>query len=303
MIRWVSYGFVLVALLAPRWAVSKDNPIEVGTVRWQRDFDAALDASKESGKPLFVLFQEIPGCSGCQAFGRDVLSNPLLVEAIEDEFIPVLIYNNRAGGDDSALLKRFGEPAWNYQVVRFLDADGKDLIPRKDRVWSTSGIAARSVDALKKAGRPVPKYLRELALENDAAKLKQCAFSMYCFWTGEVQFGKITGVISTEAGWIDHQEVTRVTYNEKVISLEELKNKAGTLPGIGHFYSEKNVDADYHVAKSSDQKRQLSGWKEIRSITGITPMQLTKINAFAPTNRKEALEWLSPRQRSELVGL
>ena len=37
------------------------NLIEAGDVRWGRDFDAAL---ANSGKPVLVLFQEIPGCSG-----------------------------------------------------------------------------------------------------------------------------------------------------------------------------------------------------------------------------------------------
>jgi len=37
------------------------NPIEVGDVRWGRDFDAALKMSAESGKPVLVLFQEVPG--------------------------------------------------------------------------------------------------------------------------------------------------------------------------------------------------------------------------------------------------
>ena len=59
------------------------NPIEVGDVRWGRDFDAASANSAKTGKPLLVLFQEIPGCTGVQKFGREVLTNPLLVEAIE----------------------------------------------------------------------------------------------------------------------------------------------------------------------------------------------------------------------------
>jgi len=37
------------------------NPVEVGDVHWGRDFDAALKMSAESGKPVLVLFQEVPG--------------------------------------------------------------------------------------------------------------------------------------------------------------------------------------------------------------------------------------------------
>jgi hypothetical protein len=139
------------------------NPVEAGDVRWGRDFDAALQKSAETDKPVFLLFQEIPGCSGVRRFGREVLTNPVLVRAIEGEFIPVLIYNNRSSGMDRKILERYGEPAWNYQVIRFLDADGRDVIPRKDRVWTTGGVAKRMVSALAAVNRPVPDYLAGLA--------------------------------------------------------------------------------------------------------------------------------------------
>ena len=79
--------------VAPITSARPSQPVEVGVVRWQRDFDAALAKSRTSQKPVLVLFQEVPGCAGCQTFGKTVLSNPLLVEAIETEFVPVVVYN------------------------------------------------------------------------------------------------------------------------------------------------------------------------------------------------------------------
>lgn len=155
---------ILVVGVAAYGGDTTKNPIEAGNVRWGRDLDAALNNSAKTGKPVLVLFQEIPGCSGVQKFGREVLTNPSLVEAIENEFFPVLVYNNRKGGPDEELLRRFQEPAWNYQVIRFLDAAGRDVIPRKDRVWTTGGVASRMVEALEAANRPVPKYLEDLAI-------------------------------------------------------------------------------------------------------------------------------------------
>ena len=92
-----------------------------------------------------------------------MLTNPQLVKAIEEEFIPMLVYNNRSGGMDRELLERYREPAWNFQVIRFLDAEGKDIIPRKDRVWTTSGVARRMVKTLRVVKRQVPDYLENLA--------------------------------------------------------------------------------------------------------------------------------------------
>lgn len=95
-------------------------------------------------------------------FGQEVLTNPSLVEAIKNEFHPVLVYNNRAGGMDEQLLKRLNEPAWNNQVIRFLDANGRDIIPRKDRIWTLSGVAYRMIKVLTITNRPVPEYLKAL---------------------------------------------------------------------------------------------------------------------------------------------
>lgn len=154
-----------VLLMLPHGTAAKDNPVEIGLVSWGRDLDQALRLSGETGRPVFLLFQEVPGCSGCQDFGKTVLSNPQVVKAIENEFLPVFVYNNR-GGEDRRILERFKEPAWNYQVVRFLDTEGRDIIPRKDRVWTVSHLVMRMIETLAASERPVPDYLRALAEES-----------------------------------------------------------------------------------------------------------------------------------------
>ena len=39
----------------------KGQAVEVGDVGWGRDLEAALVETAESGKPILVLFQEVPG--------------------------------------------------------------------------------------------------------------------------------------------------------------------------------------------------------------------------------------------------
>lgn len=85
-----------------------------------------------------------------------------MVKAIETLFEPVVIYNNQSG-NDSKVLKQFGEPSWNYQVVRFLNDTGKDIIPRKDRVWTTQPLANRMIKTLDASNQTIPDYLRALA--------------------------------------------------------------------------------------------------------------------------------------------
>ena len=98
------------------------QPVELGKIGWGGDFEAANVESKQTGRPLMVLFDEVPGCSGCQTYGKELLSHPLLVEAAETLFVPVFIRNNDPDKNsaDSKLLQRFKEQAWNYPVVRFI---------------------------------------------------------------------------------------------------------------------------------------------------------------------------------------
>jgi len=295
---------------------TQDNPVEVGDVNWTRDYQAALGRSRESGKPIFLFFQEVPGCIGCQDFGQQVLTDPLLVEAIEDEFVPVLVYNNRLTGMDVQLLKRFGETSWNYQVIRFVNADQQDIIPRRDRVWDIGGIAARMAAALEAVDRPVPNYLRGVAAEHDRDNLRKAVFAMSCFWTGEYQLGSIEGVVSTEAGFYQGREVTMVTYHQEHLSLEQLIEEAVARGCAKSVYVESgNAEVDsslkvkqfdrngYRRAPSSDQKKQIQRWLAAHQELQLTPLQLTKLNALMPDDREAAASWLSPRQLAQIGRL
>ncbi len=75
------------------------------------------------------------------------------------------IANNRPGAD-AKVLKRFGEPAWNYQVVRYLNAESKDIIPREDKIWTVAKTAKRMVRVLEASGKKVPQNLAALASHN-----------------------------------------------------------------------------------------------------------------------------------------
>ncbi len=282
----------LVALLmALRLCMADSSPVEAGKVTWLRDLNAALSTSQTSGKPIFALFQEIPGCVGCQQFGKEVLSDALLVEAIESEFTPLLIHNNKAGQDAEAL-KRFGEPAWNYPVVRFLNRAGQDIIPRRDQVWDTGGIATRMITTLEIANRIVPAYLRVLAHES-SAQLQQAVYATACFWTGELRFGQVNGVITTEAGFANGQETVLLRYDPAQISLPQLDAEA-----LNHGFTRLKKVADFRMAPVSDQKKQIEGTPFSR--LSLSLGQATKVNAWVRVDEAKALSFLSPTQAAGL---
>ena len=59
--RWLAIIILLTMGATAYGSQTATNPVEVGDVNWGRDFDAALEMSAESGKPVLVLFQEVPG--------------------------------------------------------------------------------------------------------------------------------------------------------------------------------------------------------------------------------------------------
>lgn len=214
---------MLLLLLSLPFIVGSQNPVELGDVHWLRDYDQALQESKRLDKPVFILFQEIPGCSTCQNYGEKVLSHPLIVEAIEDLFVPLAIHNNK-GGADREVLKKYGEPAWNNPVVRMVDARGENLVPRLNGDYSTLGVTERMIYALQRADHSVPVYLELLRDELNARQegTRKATFSMYCFWTGERTYGQLDGVISTRPGFMEGREVVEVEYAPGVIELNEI---------------------------------------------------------------------------------
>ncbi|MGJ8635038.1 MAG: VPGUxxT family thioredoxin-like (seleno)protein, type 2 [Luteolibacter sp.] len=274
-----------------------ENPVEVGTVTWLRDLPTALEKSKSTGKPVFLLFQEVPGCAGCKQFGQDVLSDPSVVKSAEQDFIPLLIHNN-SGGKDAEVLKKYNEPAWNYQVVRFLDSSGKDLIPRKDRVWTKEQLQPRMKSALEKAGKPQA---------STSPATKKLALCQHCFWTGEMKIGAIEGVTTTEAGFISGREVTLVEYDPAKTSLQKIISKAKAENVATAIYLENPAElpgsqklTNYRPAPASDQKKQIQG-TAFAKLT-LTPQQATKVNAHARSNPNKALQYLTPTQKARITN-
>lgn len=221
---------LLIGFFAPgaQSAMGGKTPVELGDVDWERDFERARARAEAASKPLFVLFQEIPGCQTCVSFGEQVLSHPLLVEAIETEFVPVAVYNNRPGADRKTL-ERFREPAWNNPVVRFLSAETRDLLPRQSGIYRPGEMAERMNRALAAAGRPAPAYLKALAQELEPAGIQKATFSMPCYWVGEACLGALPGLLSSRTGDLGGREVVELRFDSTRTSYLDILRKAKAL--------------------------------------------------------------------------
>ena len=262
---------------------------ELGKVRWYRSYDKALEIASQEDKDVLLLFQEVPGCSTCRNYGHNVLSHPLMVEAIEDLFVPLAIFNNK-GGKDKEVLNKYNEPSWNNPVVRIIDPKGKDVVKRIGNDYAAISLYKRMKEALLKKGKVLPEYFKllegELAI-NVNSNLKEKCYKMYCFWTGEKQFGKLNGVLSTKSGFSNRAEVVKVTYDPTLISEELLDVYANE----NSSYSVKNSN-DYRLAKN-DLHYYLK--HTAYRFIPLTEVQKTKINS-ALGYRESTKKYLSPKQ-------
>ncbi len=236
-----------------------------------------------------------------------------MVEAIEDHFIPVLIYNNKK--EDAKILKQFSEPSWNNPVTRFLDSDLNDVIQREDGVWTIPAMASRMVSTLNAAERDVPDFLQQMV--EHSASTQNATFAMHCYWEGEGKLGRIAGVSNTHSAWIGGLEVVEVQYDPEQVSYKKLVTTAQSMECASKVFTHSNEQLEIarelvgdqatsvpnksRAAKLSDQKYYLRNTTGIRNLP-LTKLQSTKINARLGL-RKGYDDLLSPRQKSLLAKI
>ncbi len=295
----------------------KSHPPELGNVKWLRGFEQAKLVSQKRRKPMFVLFQEVPGCDTCVTYGHKVLSHPLVVEAIETRFVPVVIYNN-VKGDDEKTLKLFDEPASNNPVIRILDASGESLAPRLADDYSISGVVSRMMAALDATHGGIPPYL-ELLNEQELAQrvgVERATFSVHCFWEGEVALGAVPGVVSTKAGFIGKTEVVDIDYNPKEVSFTSLLRQAikkDSASGVFARSDEQAKQAEPMLAgqvvrlndvSKPDKRPKYHIFNSPFRYVPMIELQAIRINeALSQKQGRDARHHLSPRQYELLLKI
>lgn len=301
---------ISILLIAPSFTstTSFDPPEELGKVDWLRNIKTATLQASKTDKPILILFQEVPGCSTCRNYGNDVLSHPLLVEAIETLFVPLAIHNNKQG-EDARVLKSFGEPSWNNPVVRIVNKEKKDIVARLGSNYSKAGLIQTMIAALEASENEVPYYLRLLNDEFTAqqSETETATVAMACFWTGEGALGAIDGVVKTEAGWMSGKEVVRLEYDPEIVSYESILQQAKKDRVAYHVFT--NAPSQVAVAKSVIGNKSVSKKDKFRldrdpkyylSRTHYKFLPMTEIQAARVNHligkRIAPDEVLSPRQ-------
>jgi hypothetical protein len=307
--------FVIFLFLALSVHIAEGTDIkyqELGEVQWGRSMDNALMLSKESDKPVFILFQEVPGCSTCVNYGKKVLSHPLVVEAIETLFVPLAVFNNH-GGEDAKVLKSFNERSWNNPVIRIIDSHRREITRRLAGDYTIAGTTGLMIDALENDKIPVPEYLRIIQKENASfIKPETAILSMYCFWSGEIELGKIDGVVATRSGFMKSKEVVEVQYNPSVISYKSLLRKAKSIECANKVFVLDRRQHELALSVLGDERVEWASTflpdREIKyymskspySLLPMTPLQSILINRAVYEGKNPDI-YLSVRQLSMLT--
>lgn len=236
------------------------NPPELGTVKWERDFEVAVRRSRETHKPMLVLFDEVPGCSTVLGFGQDVLSDAKVVARIERDFVPVAVFNNVKGAD-AKVLASFDEPSWNNPVVRVMNAERTPLAPRFDGPYTRAAFMA-VLDAVKLPAAP---------------KLEQVTVSAACFWECEAKLGGLEAVRASRVGFLDGAEVVEVQFDPQVTSRATFLEEAKRLDCANRIYTPNETQA--FRASEKDTKYFLK--HSARSMSGLSEQDLVRANAAA----------------------
>ncbi|MDF1697051.1 MAG: VPGUxxT family thioredoxin-like (seleno)protein, type 2 [Saprospiraceae bacterium] len=309
----MTYRFLVILLIivssdsisSQDWATLPNQPEELGDVNWIRSYNKALQLGQLYDKPVFILFQEVPGCGTCKNYGNNVLTHPHIVEAIETYFIPLAIYNNK-GGEDAKILSKFGEPSWNNPVSRIIDpSTEKDIVPRLNGKYDLNNLLSTISAGILASNKLIPEYLFLLQQEKSAQDLRETNLSMYCFWSGEKHLGEMEGVLSTRAGFMNGSEVVKVIYDANKITDQKLISEAAKKNCADGVYS--NDQRQIKAAKKLKIRTKKEG--SFRSDTQpkyyihtsdykyvpMTNLQSLKVNS-ALSKRQIPNRFLSPRQ-------
>jgi len=286
------------------WINVPDFPEELGNINWNRNYEEAISMAKSEDKPVFILFQEVPGCVTCRNYGNNLLTHPLIVETIETYFIPLAIYNNK-GGSDAEILKKFDEPSWNNPVSRIINPNSeKDIVKRLNGRYDSNLVAFIS-NGIIESGNIVPEYLNLLYQEVSSIDLREIHLSMFCFWSGEKILGELHGVVSTNAGFMNGTEVVKVKYDANRVTEEKLISYASKQRCADAVYTndkrEEKAAQKYNIKTESEGKFRADGepkyyiYKSQYRYLPMTKLQALKVNTSISKHTLPE-RFLSPRQ-------
>ena len=296
-------------------------------------FEQALEESKETDKPVLIIFQIFHGVPAAVAIGKTVLSHPLLIEAADSLFITVSVDVGGTTQHDVRLLSRYHESRNHETAIHIVNSKGQDLVLKLEGSRCSIGNVAKAMrGVLERKALKVPTYLKLLEAEfiaRDEAhtKIAQREANVIAFRTKQIEkietlIAELNGVVAIECGTIGRGVVVKVTYNPAIVDCKSIVVQALSMGGIETVYwsdprQVKALESELKlldvppqldelgpksVGRSKDSKHYLR--KTLLRFLPLTSLQALQANLAISRNQNELIDdLLSPRQLAILEAV
>jgi len=174
-------------------------------------------------------------------------------------------------------------------LLRVLAPDEIGLSREQLANSDTGAGLSQIVRRLQADHRPIPQYLRLVCDEYSGRPRETARFSVGCYWEGERELGKISGVVASRTGNIGPEEVVELRFDPNVIDSAGLAKRA---EGLTCFRGCPTTQTT--LVEDVEQQHTLANHPEFAAIP-LTPLQRTKVNA-ALWDHQDLTALLSPTQ-------
>ena len=123
----------LLALTLVVWGATIGFCSEPNGGEWSSDYDTAVQDSKNTGRPIMLVFTGSDWCMWCQKLDRDILSQPEFSKwskkliKIQVDFPQSSSLSKEITDRNQFLLQRYGQHVESYPTILFVNAKGKVL--------------------------------------------------------------------------------------------------------------------------------------------------------------------------------
>eukprot|EP00043_Microstomoeca_roanoka_P008107 m.78242 g.78242 ORF g.78242 m.78242 type:complete len:152 (-) comp14103_c0_seq1:373-828(-) len=101
---------------------------ELGSVNWQTDFNQAVQHAMQMHRPIVLFLKHDSGSVEAKDFGQRILSNDTICNAINSDFVPVVVEDEQ---QLEQFMRKYHDASKKANVMMFLHPrDQTEIVPR-----------------------------------------------------------------------------------------------------------------------------------------------------------------------------
>lgn len=246
---------------APGYILEKQDLAELGYLEFPfSDISEACTVAESTGKPIFAFHTTLPGD---EDVGEEIFSHPVIVEAIQTLFVPVLCIEEVTADTP---VRRSSSGRRCRASVLIMEATSLELLIDDPLVGDTltkEDVLGAMVKALEKLGNCVPKYLQVLQKGEISCEEKRLVVGTGDPARAEIEFVTLEGVVAVSSNLWTQQRVVVVNYDPRRITFSML---------VRHAVQHSLCDTVYHLVNEERIAAQIES-SRLRSPPALLPLQ------------------------------